>query len=1428
MQHVLETGKRALSAAVAAATIALSLGVAGVLTNPGTTHAASAGDLFKSSSLKTVYYYGFDGTRYTFPNEKTYTSWFMTSAGGADFSGVTTMSDSAVAEITLGGNVVMRPGTYWIKITSDNKVYAVARDGKIHWLESEAVASGFAGADWNKRINDVPDVFFTDYTVGASLMTSTAYEGMMYTMGGDTYIVWDGKTHLVSAAGMSANKLKSTFVMDGSGIDDSALAAGSDITAKSSSLSDVAQTVTEDVVATGALTLSASSSMPAGASLPLGANAVEAFRFNAKAGSADAELSGLVLTLTGAGSATDISNVYLYEDDVRLTESRTVNSSTRQVSFNSLDLALNAGETRTFTVRVTIAASGTATAADTFGFKIADDTDVTSGGSVGGSFPISGNIFTLTGSSVGSLLVTKTGTVSDPTIGQQDAEIGEFKIAANGSESASVQSVMVKVDNASDHGDFRLWDGNVLLAQGTNSSGDWVVFNLSADPFAIVEGGNNIFTVSADIGGQATDTIKVFIDNNVDVIATGGDFGFGLSVDTGTSGTYDGTSCTSASGNCSFSTIKGGKLTFAFNGPSAGDIQTDSQDQVLLNFSVTASQEVTIKDMDIIVGADDDGDGDATDAAGDDSSSDAPGLINTGAEGNLKDIKIINADTGAVVMGPLELDCVTLVCGADGVKDAQQTIDFTDDWTLSAGETVNLSVTADIDNGLATGTAVAAIFDMSGLTEEDGNGDALSASDIVPGSDLTGYNQVARAASLAFALSSTPSSVTTVDGTQNVAVIGFTATAGDSSEVTVTDFTLSAFGDDDTNASETLGGETNSDINDYIDSCSLYDDTTLLAGPEAPASNGETIRFDTINWTLAKGAVRQMTVKCNFANTSASSVPTFAFDIEDAATDVVAEDSSGDTFTVTGSDLNGTLPTGAGTRFVTLNNAGTLTIAIGSDAPSADFVLTGTNLNQVATFRFTATNEAFNVQTLTFSEEQAEDDNASGDSSLYANNISLVTLTYPKADGTTGTATTGMSGNEAKFSSLAMYVPTGSPKDVKVYVNVPATERDSGGSATSNEKIRMGLFGDASGNDNYKAVGAGSGYTLSDTDADGSGTDLTTLFTLIGDDASDGIATFVVKETKPTVTLSSASPSGSAVVGRSEVLRFNVAASANEDVVINSLTFKINTTDNDTTAGAAWNECDTSPAGTETTPADFDIYNLTDDGTTTTLDLSSSSTSNTTLAMMSGASANSPWTLLSSTGAICTTSDDVMAYAHVTLPTSEIIPKGATKTFALYMDTTGASSSADDSVRVDLPTDPIAGVTYVDSTTDSNVASLTPTTTTLGVDDSTKFAVGDVIVLDADGAGGDGVDAADERMLVSALASATTLTVVRGYLASPVTATGIVSNDDTIYRLPGTLLWKDDGVAGLTSAVTANGTADDYWGSYLVDNMTVNGGTLVF
>src|SRR3989339_851464 len=211
MQHVIQTGKRALSVAVAAATIMFSAGA--TLLAPSMASAASAGDLIKGTSLSTVYYYGFDGMRYTFPNEKTFMTWY------SDFDDVTTISDSALAAISLAGNVVYRPGSYWVKIQSDPKTYAVSTDGTIHWIESEEVAVDLAGSNWAMGIHDVSDVFFTDYSVGTSLMEAAAFDYMLYMDGGDYFIAMDGEKREVSSAGRSANNLQAGFFLDGTGID---------------------------------------------------------------------------------------------------------------------------------------------------------------------------------------------------------------------------------------------------------------------------------------------------------------------------------------------------------------------------------------------------------------------------------------------------------------------------------------------------------------------------------------------------------------------------------------------------------------------------------------------------------------------------------------------------------------------------------------------------------------------------------------------------------------------------------------------------------------------------------------------------------------------------------------------------------------------------------------------------------------------------------------------------------------------------------------------------------------------------------------------------------------------------------------------------------------------------------------------------------
>lgn len=108
-----------------------------------------------------VYYCGVDGKRYVFPNEATYFTWY------SDFSTVVSMSAAALEAVSIGGNVTYRPGSYIVKVPSDSKFYVIAKGGVLRWLIGEETARLLYGSDWPNLVRDIPETFFTNYTIGA-------------------------------------------------------------------------------------------------------------------------------------------------------------------------------------------------------------------------------------------------------------------------------------------------------------------------------------------------------------------------------------------------------------------------------------------------------------------------------------------------------------------------------------------------------------------------------------------------------------------------------------------------------------------------------------------------------------------------------------------------------------------------------------------------------------------------------------------------------------------------------------------------------------------------------------------------------------------------------------------------------------------------------------------------------------------------------------------------------------------------------------------------------------------------------------------------------------------------------------------------------------------------------------------------------------
>jgi hypothetical protein len=116
-----------------------------------------------------VYYLGGDGRRHAFPNSKNYFTWFC------DFSQVTIISPTNLATLPLGKNVVYRSGRKMVKFRTDPKVYAVDKGGALRWIQTEVLATGLYGADWNKNIDDIDDSFYTNYVFGSAISKTSDF-----------------------------------------------------------------------------------------------------------------------------------------------------------------------------------------------------------------------------------------------------------------------------------------------------------------------------------------------------------------------------------------------------------------------------------------------------------------------------------------------------------------------------------------------------------------------------------------------------------------------------------------------------------------------------------------------------------------------------------------------------------------------------------------------------------------------------------------------------------------------------------------------------------------------------------------------------------------------------------------------------------------------------------------------------------------------------------------------------------------------------------------------------------------------------------------------------------------------------------------------------------------------------------------------------
>lgn len=404
--------------------------------------AASAGDLIKMNGLSSIYYLGSDGKRYVFPNQATYFSWYK------DFSSVKVISQAELEALPLGANVTMRPGTNLVKITTNPKVYAVTAGGTLVAIPDEATAKTLYGDNWAKKVVDVPDAFFTNYKTSSAVASATAYpEGSLVKFGSGAdvyYINANGQAQkIASETAFEANRLNWNYVNNSTL---SLPTTGDSITGVNSTLVDTSSGA-GGVPAVGGsgLTVSLSGDTLSSTNVPSSASLVPFATYNLTASNDGAvNVTDVTLTRFGTGQSSDFDGAYLYQGDKRLTNKKSIDSSNNTIQFSSIGLLVPAGKTVSVTLKANILSSKSGSHA----FKIAAAKDIVAGAaSVSGSFPVSGNMMSLSSSvSAATLELKNAGSLTvNKKVGETQVVVGEYTINnSTNNEDVNIYRVRLK------------------------------------------------------------------------------------------------------------------------------------------------------------------------------------------------------------------------------------------------------------------------------------------------------------------------------------------------------------------------------------------------------------------------------------------------------------------------------------------------------------------------------------------------------------------------------------------------------------------------------------------------------------------------------------------------------------------------------------------------------------------------------------------------------------------------------------------------------------------------------------------------------------------------------------------------------------------------------------------------------------------------
>lgn len=462
--------------------------------------------------------------------------------------------------------------------------------------------------------------------------------------------------------------------------------------------------------------------------------------------SAPVMVTNIAFKRTGVSNDSTMSNVYLYNGAVRLTDSAGVSNSAFNFNNPSGLFTVPAGGTYTVSVRSDIAGS---TSGQQIGVQLVS---VASNGTLDSSvvFPINGYLQTI---SAATLATVDFNTTTLPSVSTVDPQV-DYTVWQNtmtvGTRAVTLRSFALRNIGSIQNGDlknFRLYVDGVNVGSAVpliDATTNMITFDLSANPVRLETGGR-VVKVLADIVGGASRTFDFSLRYPGDALMIDTDLGQGV-LPTANGSTFSARTATSATINSVSSSAP--SVTRATDSPTA-NVSVGSTNVKWASFKLLANgEDVKVESLNVSVDT-------SVHNGGLDNGKVFLNGVQVGSTKDLVDSTDVNFTFGSSMI---------LKAGTVAVVDIYADAKTSTSTSLSNNETVAVSLTAGSSNG---------------------QGQISLSSVNVPTGTVSGNTITVTSASLTASKASGYGNQTIVAGSQNAKIGSFTLSTGSTEGVNI-------------------------------------------------------------------------------------------------------------------------------------------------------------------------------------------------------------------------------------------------------------------------------------------------------------------------------------------------------------------------------------------------------------------------------------------------------------------------------------------------------------------------------------------------------------------------------------------------------------------------------------------------------------------